>query len=153
MVLDVHRTSLEVAQPLRKVGREEPFDEVLGDKIDVRREDKFVLEDALVDLEWVVGEEGREASEELEQENAERPPVGGGSVTCGRDLVAEQRVSAVDPSVALLLLGRRAHDLRRKVFGRSAEGVGAIRDVLGEAKVGDLEVALVKRKEIRFRLR
>lgn len=86
MVLDVHSTPLEVAQPLRKVGGEEPLDEVLGDKVDVRGEDKLVLEDALVDLERVVGEEGRETGEELEQENAERPPVGGGSVTGGSDL-------------------------------------------------------------------
>lgn len=50
MVLYIQRSSLEIAEALRQVRREKPLDEILGDEVDVRREHKLVLEDALVNL-------------------------------------------------------------------------------------------------------
>lgn len=90
VTLDVLRTALEVSEPQTEVRREKPLDEILCERVDVSRDSEPALEDFLVDLERIVGEEGRVAGEELEEEDAECPPVGGGVVAgSGDDLGRE----------------------------------------------------------------
>lgn len=133
VVLDVLRAALEVAEPLGEVVGEEAPDEVLGERVDVPRHAVPPGEDLLVDLERVVGEEGRVPGEELEQEDAERPPVGGGAVARCGDLRRGEREegSATVEGSGRGRGGRGTHDLGREVLGRAAQRPGALGHVLG----------------------
>ena len=73
-------------------------------------------EDVLERLDLLGAREWREAGEQLEEEDAERPPVDRAAVPLARD------------------------DLGREVVGRAAQRPRAFVDDLGEAEVGDLEV-------------
>ena len=64
--LDVTGPALHVAQPLGPVGDEKPFDEVLGDRVQMLRPLDLPGEDLLVDPERIVVKEGRIAHEHLE---------------------------------------------------------------------------------------
>lgn len=107
VIHDIAGAVAQVAEALRQVGRQESSDQVLRGRVNVTRDGKLAAEDLFVDLERVVGKEGRVAREQLEQEDAESPPVGGGAVTGRRD------------------------DLGSEVFGRAAEREGPVLDVFG----------------------
>ena len=131
VVLDVRRTVLEVPKALREIRGEKPPDEVLGDKVDVRREGELARQDLLVDLERRVGEEWWVPGEEFEEEHAERPEVGRFAVPGCGNLLGRQVSGS----------GRRqrengTYDFGREVFGCAAERVRAVRDVLCEANCG-----------------
>ena len=85
---------------------------------EILRDLVFAAHDLVVGIDLALGDEGRLADEHLVDEDAERPPV-------GADVVA--------------LVG---DDLGREVLGRAAEGPRAVLDVLGEAKVTNLDETL-----------
>lgn len=129
MVLNIRRPVFQIPQPLAQVRRQQPPNEVLGDKIDVRGEDELARQDLLVDLERRVGEEGWVAGEELEEEYAKGPEVGGFAVPDGSDLQGGRGLGGEGGEG-----GRRdADDFGSEVLGRATEGVRPIRDVLCEA--------------------
>lgn len=131
VVLDPVCAVVQVPETFAQVGRQEAFDEILGDKVDVGRKAKLAVQDLLVDPERVVVEEGRVTGKKLKEKHAVRPVVGGAAVArCGD---AEQ-VSAASEGVHV--------HLGREILGGAAERVRAVGNVLGEPKVRNLDVAL-----------
>mmetsp|Transcript_77581 Transcript_77581/g.240356 ORF Transcript_77581/g.240356 Transcript_77581/m.240356 type:complete len:268 (+) Transcript_77581:2-805(+) len=124
VLLDVLRAVLEAAETLGAVVRQQALDEVLGLDVEVPREVDAAREHLLVDAEGVLVVEGRVARQHLEDEDAQGPPVHGAAVALGLD------------------------DLRRQVLGCAAESPGAVLDLLGEAEVRDLHVALAVDEQI-----
>ena len=70
----------QVPKTFCQIGGQESADEIFRDRIDMRRNAEFSSENLLVDLERMIGKEGRIPSKELEQKDAEGPPVCRGAV-------------------------------------------------------------------------
>jgi hypothetical protein len=121
---DIAGAVAQVAEALRQVGRQESPDQVLGNRVNVTGDGKLAAEDLFVDLERVVGKEGRVARKQLEQEDAESPPVGGGAVTGRRD------------------------DFGSEVFGRAAKREGPILHVFGLPGIVTASQPLLSRLQI-----
>lgn len=109
MLHDILGAVSQVPQALRQVRRQEATDQVLCDRVDVCGNREFALQDLFIDLERVVGKEGRVAREKLEEENSEGPPVGGGAVTGRRDYFGGEvfRRAAKSERSVLNVLGLR----------------------------------------------
>eukprot|EP00322_Chrysochromulina_rotalis_P003769 CAMPEP_0115886008 /NCGR_PEP_ID=MMETSP0287-20121206/30979_1 /TAXON_ID=412157 /ORGANISM="Chrysochromulina rotalis, Strain UIO044" /LENGTH=105 /DNA_ID=CAMNT_0003342465 /DNA_START=648 /DNA_END=961 /DNA_ORIENTATION=- len=72
---DVTRASLERPEPRRRVGDEQPVDEILRVLPHERREEEVSTKDHLIELHRVVVHERRVACEHLVHENPDGPPV------------------------------------------------------------------------------
>merc|ERR1719491_2758369 len=117
VLLDVLGAVLQVAYALRSVRREQLAHQVARMRLEVTRELELALQDLLVDTEGVLVVKRRVPGQHLVDEDAQCPPIDALAVAFALD------------------------DLGREVLGRAAEGPRPVLYLLGEAKIGDLEVA------------
>lgn len=124
MRLDVGDAVLEGAEAPCVVRDEQALDQVAGAGVEPVGELELALEDLLVRAEGGLVEEGRVAGDEFVQQDAHRPPVHRLAVALGLD------------------------HLRREVLRGAAQREGALGDLLREAEVGDLDVALAVEQQV-----
>uniref|UniRef100_A0A182TKX5 Uncharacterized protein n=1 Tax=Anopheles melas TaxID=34690 RepID=A0A182TKX5_9DIPT len=125
--LDVVHARLQVAVALGQIDLQQVAQQILQLRAEVRREAHLAADDLFVDLDRLVGEEGRIAGRHLVHQHAERPPVDRLVVALAQD------------------------DLGREILGRAAQRPGSALDALGEAEIGHLQVALRVDQQV-FRL-
>ncbi|KAI3486482.1 hypothetical protein L1887_49883 [Cichorium endivia] len=118
VLLHIVCSTAQIAQTSAAVGRQEARDEIARDRVEVIGEDQLASKDLFVDQDRVGVVEGRIAGEHLEEQHAERPPVDGSAVAAALD------------------------DLGRQILGRATQRPGAVFELLGKAKVGNLGVAV-----------
>mmetsp|Transcript_14195 Transcript_14195/g.36791 ORF Transcript_14195/g.36791 Transcript_14195/m.36791 type:complete len:261 (-) Transcript_14195:1694-2476(-) len=118
VVYDVKRAQPKRADPTRRVACEQAVDKRARDAVEEERVRHVLCEDVVVDIHRVLRLERRVPRDELKDEHAKGPPVGG--------------------TIVPLVLD----DLGREVVGRAAEGVRLRLHNLGKAKVHDLDVAV-----------
>mmetsp|Transcript_4360 Transcript_4360/g.11304 ORF Transcript_4360/g.11304 Transcript_4360/m.11304 type:complete len:212 (+) Transcript_4360:158-793(+) len=119
VLFDVLGRVLQVADALCAVCGEQLAHEVTRVRLKVARELELAREDLLVDPEGVLVVKRRVARQHFVDEDAERPPVHRLSVPFGLD------------------------DLGREVLGCATQRPCSVLNVLGEAEVGDFQVALI----------
>lgn len=90
MPLDVHRSTLEVAEAPGQVELQEILEEVLEILAEEGGTAVLALGDLLVDLHGVLGVEGRVAGAHLVDEDAVAPPVDALAVALGQDYLGGQ---------------------------------------------------------------
>ncbi|KAL0607182.1 LOW QUALITY PROTEIN: UPF0764 protein C16orf89 [Plecturocebus cupreus] len=124
VVLDVADPVPEVPEALGEVHLQQAPQQVLEVRADVGGEPHLPRDDLLVDLDGLLGVEGREAHGHLVGEHPQGPPVHGLVVAFTQD------------------------DLGGQILGGPAQGPSAAPHVLGKTEVRHLQVALLVDEEV-----
>mmetsp|Transcript_10988 Transcript_10988/g.34677 ORF Transcript_10988/g.34677 Transcript_10988/m.34677 type:complete len:411 (+) Transcript_10988:108-1340(+) len=124
VAFDVRRPIFQVAKAARDVALQQAADQAHPVCVHPLRVGDLAREDLLVCRHVILRLERRAAGQKLVEQDSERP------IVCG--------------FVVPLL----EHNLRREVLGRAAERPSAVEHLLGEAKIGQLDRAIVRDEKV-----
>lgn len=129
MILDVRNTANHVAKALRQIPPQQMLDHGLQLGVESFRVLRLGVDNLLVNVHWVIIDEGGVSGVHLIDKDAERPPINWLRVT-----LIEQ-------------------DLGRNVLRRSTNGVRSLFDDLSKAKIDEFKVTvLVDHNIFRFQI-